>query len=123
MSYHYEILPDERCILQRFTGEVSLGDVLDALKSLFADRLFDRSYCGITDLRGIDLHVQPHEVDTLIDFVAESGVGTARWALVVDDPKSTALGFLYKRKRGHAIHICGDWRSACSYIGVALKPR
>ncbi|MGH8047876.1 MAG: hypothetical protein ACREKL_11570, partial [Chthoniobacterales bacterium] len=96
MTFEYVILPEHRCIAIRYTGTITLPDVIASTKELWADPLYDKTYNGITDLSRATAGGSVEEIAPLVDFYKHPETSTGRWAVIFTEPKFTALGLLFK---------------------------
>lgn len=120
MTFEYQIFPEKRCIVQCFTGEVSLEDVMRCCQEMWADARYDRSYDGISDLRQCTTKAVPADVAALVGFLRNPQTSVGRWATIFSDPKSTALTMLVRRaiRPWMWIEVFSSWEGACRGLGV-----
>jgi hypothetical protein len=125
VNFRYEILPDRRLILQHFAGSSSLAELLAALRRLWADPLYSRTYDGIVDLSGAAVDLSMRDLRALIGFLQESDqTSTGRWGAVTTSPLATACAMIYQRALAprHAFEVFSTWEAACAFLGVRVPP-
>lgn len=124
MIFHYVILPELRCIALRCKGTLSLSNLMDCSEKLWGDPLYDKSYTGIADFSHATIDVQASDIPLLVDFYKRPQTSTGRWAVVVSDPKSTALILIFKASASTQpwFEIFTSWESSCTFLRVNISP-
>lgn len=122
MNFAYRIFPEKRCIVQCFWGDVSLRDVIECSKSMWADAAYDPAFDGISDLRGCTTRAVPSDVPALIAFLRNPQASSGRWATIFTDPRGTALTMLFKNAIFPKlwIEIYSSWEGACKALNLNL---
>jgi hypothetical protein len=125
LHFSYEIHPDRRVILQRFTGQFSLADLLAAVRRLWADPMYSRNYDGLVDLSETSMGISMADLRALIGFLRQSPeTSTGRWGAVVSSPLTTACAMIYRRAAAprHQFEVFSSWSAACAFLGQELPP-
>ena len=122
MTFEYQIFPEKRCIVQSFTGEVSLQDVVRCSELMRRDERYDRSFDGISDLRRCTPKAGLTDVGELVAFFKNPQTSAGRWAAILSDPRGTALTMLMGRavRPWMWIEVFSSWDGACKALGVEL---
>jgi len=122
MKFTYEILPERRLNVLRFSGSVSLKDVLAGTRKLWADERYDPHFNGIVDLQGVTTQATMDDVRALVSFLQEDGTSRGRWAAIFTEPKPTALAMLFKVACPAflTMEVVSTWEAACHYLRVEL---
>ncbi|WP_438483635.1 hypothetical protein [Oleiharenicola lentus] len=121
-GYSHTILVEKRTIIQRFSGQVGLGDVIGGINRLWADPAYDRNFNGISDLTACTPSASVSDVRSLTNFVIQKHqLSEGRWVVLVSDPMMTALGILFSRSMTKpSIQVCSTWEAACAYLQITL---
>jgi hypothetical protein len=122
MTFEYTILPEKRCIAMRYTGTITLADVIASTRKLWADPLYDRAYNGISDISRALPGGHVDEVHALLDFFKRPETSAGRWAVITTDPKFTALALLFKSSSYSKpwIEMFTSWESACAFLNTEI---
>jgi hypothetical protein len=122
MTFEYVILPEKRCIAIRYSGVISLADVISSNQELWADPLYDKTYNGISDLSRASTGGTVDDVGPLLDFFKHPDTSTGRWAVIVTEPKFTAMTLLFKSSAYTKpwIEMFTSWESGCAFLNVEI---
>ena len=123
MKFSYEIFPEQRLILQRYTGNPSLADVVASTRRLWADPRYSKTYDGIVDLSSSSAGISMGDLRALIGFMQQNDqTSTGRWGAVTSSPVTTACAMLYQRALAprHKFEVFSSWDAACGFLGVKL---
>ena len=125
MNYRHVVVPEQRLIVLRFTGEVSLGDVMRSSEVLWRDPGYDRTFHIISDLSAVSPRANPRDVVTLRDFYKRPEASIGRWAMIFSDPILTALGLLFRSAAAidRRIGVFSTWEGACDFLNVEVSER
>lgn len=93
--HDHTIFEPERLVLVRFSGPTDQAALRAAIEALARDPHYSPSYDGICDLRAAALSVTPEEAKAAATRVASDRTILGKWALLIDDPRGTALATLY----------------------------
>jgi hypothetical protein len=93
--HSHTIFETERLVLFKFSGTLDHQTLMDSLRALFQDPKFSREYDGVTDLRSVLVKMTPDEVRAAAKKVASDQAILGRWAILIDEPRGTALATLY----------------------------
>ncbi|MGA1601089.1 MAG: hypothetical protein ACO4CG_02235 [Prochlorothrix sp.] len=97
MEYSYSIYPEQQLILERYRGTVTMAFVTAAIERMATDPKFCPDYSTIVDLRECDFKFSPQDLETLLHCHHQVfGITEGKTALVVDNPRDTALSVLFK---------------------------
>lgn len=126
MNYTYRILPEHKLIVEQVGGEITITEIAQKAKKLFADPLYKNDYCGIADYRGAVSGMSKVELYAFADLVNQTNkFGQGKWAILADDPIVVALSQLFKQRVENAdnIEVFATARAAVQYLGIpeALK--
>jgi hypothetical protein len=124
MTFEYIVLPDKRCIAQRFTGALTLDDVVACTETMWADTLYDQQYDIISDLTLSTAAALPRDVYSLISFLKRPETSKGRCAAIFSDPKATALGYFFKSLStfNHRMRVFSTWEAASEHLQVDIAP-
>lgn len=108
----------------RFSGEVSIDEVVAGIERLWADPEYDPHFCGIVDLQRISLRAQVGDVAALLQFLRRPETSIGSWAAIFSDPVGTALGMLFLRTNRilPRFDVFSSWEGACAFLGLELSP-
>src|ERR1035437_8219516 len=97
----YKILPDLHCVVEYYTGELCLTDLLVYQKKVAADVHYDPCFNIVSDCRNADIKVKTDEVPTFIAFVKKHRpVAKRQSAVLTETPYQFVIGELYKMHLG-----------------------
>lgn len=122
MTFDYVILPEQRCIAVRYSGTLNMEGLISSTRKLWADPLYDKTYNGLGDLTRAIPDGNVETVAPLVDFFRNGRTSTGRWAVILANPKFTALTLLF-RSTSHSrpwIEIFASWESACSFLATDI---
>lgn len=127
-KHTHTILPEQRLILCRFRGQVTLADILRGVEALWADPAFNPEFNGIANLEGVTTRAGVEDLQALIAFFEKRNASRGRWAVVFSEPKPTALGMIFKAAwpGPFNIEVVSTWEAACRFLHVeipAFAPR
>jgi len=125
MVFHYVIIREINCIALRFSGALSPSDVIAATKHLWDDPQYNRTYNIIADLRNCKTGAEVSDIGSLVRFLIDKpSLNRGAWAVVMEDPRMTALGMLFKSRSGflNRFELFSSWESACRFLDVDLEP-
>lgn len=121
MKFSYIIDPRRKLILQRFAGRFTVAEIIDCVRRLWADPLFDRSYCGLADISGMEAGTDLSDLRALISFLQKerARISTGRWAIVAISPMTTAAAFFYQNAMGaiHPVEVFSTSEAAAEWLG------
>lgn len=103
---------------------MTADDMAKSTELLWADPLYDKSYIGVCDLTRASISMHASEIPALVSFFNNPQTSSGRWAVIVSEPKSTALGMLFKASAVARpwIEIFTSWESACAFLQADLPP-
>ncbi|MEB3161863.1 MAG: hypothetical protein VKK80_01425 [Prochlorothrix sp.] len=97
MDYIYSIDPEQRLITERYQGVVTIHNIKNAIQTLAADPLFCPDYSSLVDLRVCDFKFDLQDLEELLSCHHQVfGITEGKTALVVNNPRDTALSVLFK---------------------------
>ena len=99
MKHEYRIEPERRRMESRYRGDFDLKSFLRGLEKISRDPAFDPDYDTLVDLKECNLQIDVSDVETIaeiFDGIYASGKG--RTAVLLDDPRSTALAMLFQKR-------------------------
>ncbi len=121
-KHAFTILREQRLILCRFRGYVTLADVKEATEALWAAPGYDPSFNGIVNLEGVTTRAGLDELQALIGFLRNRASSTGHWVVVFTEPKAATLGMLFKVAwpGPFRIEVVSTWEAACRFLKVDL---
>ena len=101
-SYKYLILPDEKLILEYYSGELKLSNILNIKTNICEDELYDPTYAIIENFREARLLFNRDDVQAYINFIKYHKLmyGERKTAFLTITPKETALATLLDVYKG-----------------------
>lgn len=122
MTFEYVIIPSQNCIAQKFTGTVTLKDVMACAEKMWADPDYRREYGVLSDLRDAATSGDVRDVGALFQFLQRSETSRGLWAAIFSQPRATALAFLFQATLPLAsqLGIFSTWEAACDYLEVDI---
>lgn len=125
MHFEYEIHPEERLIVTRYTGKFTLADLKAMSQRLWADARYSRSYDGVVDLTDLSLGVARADLQAMIEFVrGNEQASEGRWAAIASSPFATACSLIWQRGlvQRHSFEVFSTVEAAGSFLGVDFGP-
>jgi hypothetical protein len=118
--YAYTIHANARLVVVRFAPGTAAASILDFFGALEADPAYERSLNGLVDARGIEVDMALEDVRGLARHVVEKGLKTGRWAMLVDQPKATALAMLYTKAvdSAYSFQVFSTASGISAYLGI-----
>lgn len=96
MNFKYYIDKEQRIVIRRYQGDITLVNLEKSLEIVWADPDYDSSYHGITDFRDSKLLFSRDTLYQIIKKVAESPMSLrGKIALLVSEPLSAAMATIY----------------------------
>lgn len=124
MKFSYEIYPQLRLNILRFSGAITVGDIVRGINQLWADSRYDPTFNGIVNLEGTTTpRAGLDDVKSLLAFLRDhEKISTSRWAAIFTEPKPTALAMILKAALPGPINleIVSTWEAACHVLQVNL---
>ncbi len=118
MSFQLEIDAERRLVEIRYQGVVDTPTLLEALSSVHEQVTFGPIAFGISDFRGATLQVEKADFPKFIAAKDPQLFEGARWALLIDSPRETALGMVYTRMKEqlHSYEIFSTREAALQWL-------
>lgn len=123
MKFSYEIYPEHRLSVLRFTGAITVGDVVRGIQQLWADKRYRPEYNGIVNLQGATApRAGLEDVKSLLAFLRDDKVSVSQWAAIFTEPKPTALAMIMKAALPGPmkLEVVSSWEAACRVVEVNL---
>lgn len=122
LKFVYTIIPAQRLALLRFSGSVTLGDVIRGIERIRADPRYDPHFNGIVNMEGVTTRAGISELQALLSFLEKRHSSVGQWVVVFSEPKTTALGMMFKAAwfGPFNIEIVSTWEAACRFLRVQL---
>lgn len=97
LTVKYKILPQYSLIIEYFSGEITLNDVLEAKKSKNSMPDFDPSFNHFIDIRQAKVNVFLSEISEIVKFQEENQqyIKKRKSAFLADSPEHTSLTMLF----------------------------
>ncbi|KKI99628.1 hypothetical protein [Prochlorothrix hollandica] len=97
MDYSYTIFPEQRLIIEQYRGKATVAGLKESVHSLSIDPKFSADYDIIVDLRHCDFKFDPQDLEEFLGFHHKIyGISDSKTAMIVDNPRDTALSVLFK---------------------------
>ncbi|MBK1881910.1 hypothetical protein JIN85_05760 [Luteolibacter pohnpeiensis] len=124
MIFKHVIIPEQRLISLQYAGELSLSDVCRSSEILWADPAYEPSHNLIVDLTDISARAHVKDVASLLEFYKRPETSTGRIAIILSEPISTALTYLFRAAGSSTfkIGIFSTWDAACGFLHINLEP-
>lgn len=117
-----EYLIDDQAgtIVARFSEDVGFDDLLQWYESIQKDEHFSNQLDGITDMRGARMALTRDDMARIFTYIVKRRLALGRWALLIEEPKVTALTMIYERYIGdvHESEVFSSEEGASEYLGV-----
>jgi hypothetical protein len=119
----YKFYTNERVIVEKLVGEISLNILIKSRKNLYSDNRYISEYALIADLREATLKLSITDLDNFIQFLVDEGnfVVGRKTSIIADTPQNVALATLLKQhqdKIGSQIEVCCTTEGAFKWIGI-----
>jgi hypothetical protein len=99
MEYTYQIIPQHELVVERLTGEITVGELVLKTQTVFSDPLYDPTYNGAMDLRKAESRMSKVELYGFASLISESEMfGQSKWAIIADDPIVVALSHIFQQR-------------------------
>ena len=120
----YAIHAEPSLVVARFAGSVNSADILRFFAQLDADPAYERSMNGLVDLREALPALEPEELKGLADDAVERKLKRGRWALLVEQPRATALSMLYTKAVAarYRLKVFSTLDGLSEYLGIDARP-
>lgn len=121
MAYRYTIDTGKKLIREVFGDLISAEAIIQAIHSLTLDEDFHPDLDNCVDMRNCSLSFGLRDLPKIVSVFGEVYQGGAgRTAILVDNPKNTALTMLFQKKTsGRRIAIFSTEEKAFEWLGVA----
>jgi len=122
MRFSYNILPERRLNLLRFSGSISLADIKRATEQFWADARFHPEYTGVADMSDIVPRVKIEDLKALLEYLETNHRSVGRWVVILTEPKPTALALIFKAAfRGRfQLEVVSSWSAAAHFLQMEL---
>ena len=118
MEYRYKIDVEAGIIQDHLRGQISPEFLISAIRRLAVDPQFNADFANFIDLRECTPTIRFNDFPAIyaaISEVFESGVG--RIAILVDDPRTTALTMLMRKNApSHEISLFSSKEKALIWL-------
>ncbi len=120
--YKYQIYTDMSLAVVQFSNSVTKEEVFEYFTEIGTDERYQPTFSGIVDLRGSDIQLKANDLAILAE--AGSKNSTAKWVLLVTDPRNTAFSLLYKEvlDHSHPLAVVCEEQSASDFLGFDIVP-
>lgn len=96
MNFKYYIDKEQRIVIRRYQGDITLVNLEKSLEIVWADPDYDSSYHGIADFRDSKLLFSRDKLYQIIKKVAKSSNSLrGKIAILVSEPLSAAMAIIY----------------------------
>ncbi|MCU4157236.1 hypothetical protein J1N10_14760 [Carboxylicivirga sp. A043] len=125
MKAKYKFYPSSRLLAEAFLGTIAMNDLIRIVEQQMQHREFRGIDKSLSDIRDADFTLSLEELNAYIDelktLMKEQPL---RWAIVTDNPNSTALSMLIKQDPffDNRVQIYNTVSSALQFLGVDIAP-
>jgi hypothetical protein len=121
--HSHRIFEAERLILLEFSGTVDYIGLMEGMGGLTQNPACLHDYDGICDLRKAQMTISPEEIRTAAVQIATEKRTAGKWAIMIDEPRGTALATLYVNAVAgkYPLRIFSTVTAASEYLGRDLK--
>lgn len=118
--FSYAIHPEARLVVARFAAGIDAAEILAFFTQLEADPAYDRTMNGLVDARGTEIEMTLEDIRGLARHVLERGFKNGNWAILVDQPKATALSMLYTKAvdAQYSFQVFSTARGISEFLGI-----
>lgn len=117
---NYRIDSRNGIIVSRFSEVVDYQELIQWYQALERDEHFSNRLNGVTDMRGARVALEREDMEKIFRYVIDRRLTLGRWALLIEEPKITALSMIYERYVGdfHESEIFSSEEGASEYLGI-----
>tara|TARA_B100000678_G_scaffold253175_1_gene229582 strand:- start:64 stop:498 length:435 start_codon:yes stop_codon:yes gene_type:complete len=118
----YIILSEQRLIVERLRGHVSLTEVEEITERIWQDPAYDKSFSIIADIREADLGLDRQDIQALSDMILSSedaSQGTV--AILSTKPVETAMSYLFSRRLAtkNPVAVFSTWDAVGRFVSLS----
>jgi hypothetical protein len=123
MKFRYHFFEKENVLVIRYFGDIYLEDILESATAVYSDVNYNQNANGISFLQNCTLHLNQEELLKLMTLEDEEPKAIlTKWAVIVDNPKSTVASIFYKMMaRKHKAEVFSTWEAAANFQSIKLK--
>jgi hypothetical protein len=123
---HYKIYKDQNLLIDYMEGDVNLQMLIDITLTEQADPDFIYVKRILSDIRNAKLNVSVDQLNQFLGFL-KSGESTPdfKWAIVTENPRSTALSLLLKNDVffSKVIGVFSSVKAAAEFLNVVTDEK
>jgi hypothetical protein len=123
MQYGYCVFPENKLVVQKFTGSISFAEIKAAAEKLYSDPAFNSQFDRITDIREASIEMSREELrDFGMKIIEQDQDSHAKRAMLVADIKDTALALIYEKMVtiGQSLKVFSTTSAVCQWIGLEV---
>lgn len=123
---NYEILAEEKLIVELYKGEAPLAEVKEYLDFLIRDPKYNKQYDLLTDIRQAVYTGTIHEVESFAKYLIENdqAIGIRKTAVLYSTPNQHAYAIVFVRlyeNIPHLIKIFTDEAEAIAWLRPEME--
>lgn len=125
MDFEYRIHPDQRLVVMRYEGAISLADAVENSQLLWSDPDYNPTFMVYCDLTAAVAFGEPRDIPTLRRFLKADGrQSQGKQAVVVNNPTLTALAMIYMASLPptEPFRIFSAQSAALEFLGIESLP-
>jgi hypothetical protein len=123
----YKILPKLHCVIEYYSGELRLNDLIEYQKRVAVDEHYDASFNIISDFRESNIQAKTDDVVPFIDFVKKHRpVAKRQSAVITDTPFQFVVAELYKMHLGSLpmnVSVISTVDAAIQWVGLSINQK
>lgn len=98
MPHEFEYDADRDVLLIRYRGLIDIAEHVQILGEVQEHGDFGPHTRGLSDFREAHFDHGRDDIEGLVEEIREApDMGSRSWALLIDEPRKTAIGFLYQK--------------------------
>ena len=123
MHHRFFVIPSQGCYVLRYSGHVSVADVMSLCLQVWADPKFEDDFDAIIDFRHAKIMKSFGDMPSLVNFFRSRKPATGRAAVIVEDKRLIELIAVFRASAQHlfSYEIVPSWEHACNVLGKSIK--
>ena len=118
----YIILSEQRLIIERLRGHVSLTGLEMVTERIWQDPAYDKSFSIIVDMREAELGLDRQDVQALSDLILSSGDAShGAVAILSTKPVETAMSYLFSKRLAtqNPVAVFSTWDAVGRFVSLS----
>ena len=119
MPIEYRIFPEQGLVVERFLGRITVEELEQVTKQIWADDAYENTFNGLFDLTNAELDMSRNEVLAFCQMIFSAPSATSgRVAIIVNKPVETALSFLFQSDLAvkNEVAVFSTWDSVRAFF-------